>query len=106
MNITSNPILITGAAGFIGAALAEKFLSNGSNVVGLDNLNDYYDVNLKLDRIKNIEKNLVHSRQWKFEKVSTTNKDKLNNIFCTYKPKIVINLAAQAGVRYLFRKTT
>ena len=104
MNTKSNPILITGAAGFIGSALSEKFLSNGINVIGLDNLNEYYDTNLKKDRIKNIERNLVNPKQWRFIKASITNKEKLNSIFYTYKPKIVINLAAQAGVRYSLKK--
>ena len=64
---------------------------------------DVHYVDMMLQKVV-IEKNLVHSRQWKFEKVSITDKDKLNNIFCTYKPKIVINLAAQAGVRYSLEK--
>ena len=75
MNIKKNNILITGAAGFIGAALAEKFLSHGYNVIGLDNLNNYYDKNLKLDRVRKIEKKLSYSKQWKFEKASIINKE-------------------------------
>tara|TARA_Y100000991_G_scaffold215643_1_gene207062 strand:- start:8908 stop:9957 length:1050 start_codon:yes stop_codon:yes gene_type:complete len=93
-------ILITGAAGFIGASLSSKFLENGYKVIGLDNLNSYYDVNLKLNRINNIEKNSNSIGNWSFEKISITEKEKLQNVFDNYKPRIVINLAAQAGVRY------
>ena len=93
--------LITGAAGFIGAALAKKFIHNNEIVYGIDNLNSYYDVNLKLDRIKNI--NLSAKKNvslWKFEKCDLNDINKLSNIFSNFKPDVVINLAAQAGVRY------
>ena len=100
MNNFREKILITGAAGFIGAALVNKFLDSGLEVIGLDNLDSYYDVNLKLDRLKNIEKNIKVPQNWKFKKVSLTDKEKLKKIFIYHKPKIVVNLAAQAGVRY------
>ena len=100
--MTSNegPILITGAAGFIGAALVERFLNFGSIVIGIDNLNNYYEKKLKLDRLKNIEKNLKDKNLWKFYEISITQKDKLKEIMIESKPRIIINLAAQAGVRY------
>ena len=96
-------ILITGAAGFIGAALSKKLLLNRYHVIGIDNLNSYYDVNLKKDRIKD----LIHTTEkinckvnWKFYKCDITDYENLKEIFLKYKPKIVINLAAQAGVRF------
>lgn len=88
-------VLITGAAGFIGYHLSIRLLDNGYSVVGVDNLNDYYDVNLKLNRLKNI-----HHPNFIFEKVSIDHKVEITRIFENYKPQIVINLAAQAGVRY------
>ena len=100
MNTNNRSILITGVAGFIGSAVARKLLDSEFKVVGLDNINSYYDTNLKLNRLKNIEKNLAHPNNWVFEKASITDKEKVRNIFLTYRPKIVINLAAQAGVRY------
>ena len=100
MGITKERVLITGAAGFIGASLSIKFLNNGAEVLGLDNLNSYYDVNLKLSRIRNIEKNLSKDNKWNFKKVSITETEKLKKIFYQFRPSIVVNLAAQAGVRY------
>lgn len=86
-------ILLTGAAGFIGAALWEALLSRGYDVLGIDNLNDYYDVRLKEARIARIaEKN--------FEKADITDAAAMERIFSKFEPQIVINLAAQAGVRY------
>ncbi|MCH5214197.1 MAG: NAD-dependent epimerase/dehydratase family protein [Muribaculaceae bacterium] len=86
-------ILLTGAAGFIGAALWEALLSRGYDVLGIDNLNDYYDVRLKEARIARIaEKN--------FEKADITDAAAMERIFSKFEPEIVINLAAQAGVRY------
>ena len=94
-------ILVTGAAGFIGAALAIRLIENGENVIGLDDLNSYYDPNLKESRLKNIK--LISSMakgQWKFYKSSLDNQTDLKHLFDTHSPTIVINLAAQAGVRY------
>ena len=94
-------ILITGTAGFIGAALSNKFLINGYNVVGLDNLNNYYDIGLKKSRLGNIlvtSKN--YSAKWNFYNASIEDNNKLSEIFKSEKPDIVVNLAAHAGVRY------
>jgi UDP-glucuronate 4-epimerase len=88
--------LITGAAGFIGFHLTKRLLKQGLTVVGFDNLNDYYDVNLKhsrLDILKDFKK-------YNFIKVDLADKDKVNELFATYHPDIVVNLGAQAGVRY------
>ena len=100
MDTDNNTVLITGAAGFIGAALTSKFLNYGSKVIGIDNLNSYYDKNLKLSRIKNIERELISTENWNFEEISITEQEKLKKVFHENRPKIVINLAAQAGVRY------
>lgn len=89
-------ILITGAAGFIGYHLTKELLKNGNIVIGLDNLNDYYDVNLKQARL---DKLTVFSN-FSFIKMDISDKKQVIEIFKKNKPDIVINLAAQAGVRY------
>ena len=94
-------ILITGAAGFIGAALAIRLLNRGENVIGIDNLNNYYDPNLKQLRLKHIKDNLNNlSGTWNFYNFSLEEDQKLRDLSIKYSPSIVINLAAQAGVRY------
>ncbi len=94
-------ILVTGAAGFIGAALCKKLLQSKKNVIGIDNLNNYYDPKLKFDRIREIETNKKSKNgNWHFFNFSLENKSKLKNIFNKFSPSIVVNLAAQAGVRY------
>ena len=96
-----NEILVTGAAGFIGAALAIRLLENGENVIGLDDLNSYYDINLKEIRLKQITAASERSNgSWKFYRTSLENQSSLKDIFDTHSPQIVVNLAAQAGVRY------
>ena len=104
-NITLNnkTIVITGAAGFIGANLAMTLLNNVENVklVGIDNLNDYYNVELKKYRLKKIESMAnSSSNQWKFIQGDIADTSMIQNIFGQYTPSIVVNLAAQAGVRY------
>ena len=94
-------ILVTGAAGFIGAALTIKLLQKGENVIGIDNLNNYYDPKLKEARLLEIKsKTIGYCGKWNFYNFSIENKTKLDEISKLYSPEIVINLAAQAGVRY------
>ena len=89
-------ILITGAAGFIGYHLSRSLLEDGIIVFGVDNLNNYYDPDLKKQRLKRLKsfKNFI------FKKIDIINEKKLNNAFLNFNPSIVIHLAAQAGVRY------
>lgn len=92
----SKTYLITGAAGFIGYHLSHTLLKNGCTVIGLDNINDYYDTDLKYSRLKILEE----FDRFTFKKGDISNKEFVEGVFNTYKPKVVINLAAQAGVRY------
>lgn len=92
----SKTYLITGAAGFIGYHLSHTLLKNGCTVIGLDNINDYYDTDLKYSRLKILEE----FDRFTFKKGDISNKEFVEDVFNTYKPKVVINLAAQAGVRY------
>lgn len=91
-------ILVTGAAGFIGSNLVKKLCeaSTDHQVVGIDNMNDYYDVRLKEERLKDLEQ----YSNFTFVKGTIADKALINEIFATYQPQIVVNLAAQAGVRY------
>ncbi|NMA67753.1 MAG: NAD-dependent epimerase/dehydratase family protein, partial [Clostridiaceae bacterium] len=89
-------ILISGAAGFIGYHLSSLLLQNEYQVIGLDNLNDYYDPELKQARLTQLQ----NYDNFTFHKVDLKDKPSIDNIFETYKPTHVINLAAQAGVRY------
>jgi len=90
-------ILITGCAGFIGFHLAKKLLKNSSTkVVGIDNLNNYYDIKLKKKRLLELKK----FKNFYFKKIDISNYKSTEYIFKKFKPEIVINLAAQAGVRY------
>ena len=93
-------ILITGAAGFIGANLVLELLKSNSNIsiIGIDNMNDYYDVSIKEYRLTEIEK--CADSNWTFIKGTIADKKLIDNIFEKYKPQVVVNLAAQAGVRY------
>ena len=89
-------ILVTGAAGFIGHAYTKKLLAQGHQVLGLDNLNDYYDVSLKEARLKDIGP----SNRFEFEKLDLADRAGMEKLFARWKPEIVVNPAAQAGVRY------
>lgn len=88
-------ILITGTAGFIGSHLSKKLISQGHKVVGIDNINDYYDVTIKEDRLKSIG-----TENFTFYKINLEDDSAMDEIFKKEKPQIVVNLAAQAGVRY------
>ena len=89
-------ILLTGAAGFIGSHVAKKLLERGDEVVGLDNLNDYYDPNLKRARLALIER----QPKFRFVKMDLADKGGMKSLFAREKFPRVIHLAAQAGVRY------
>ncbi len=100
-------ILITGAAGFIGFHLANLCMGRGHRVIGIDNLNDYYDVNLKLARLKVLtdlgstpSSNSTPHSSFIFEKADLADAAAIQKIFATHNPEYVVNLAAQAGVRY------
>ena len=96
-------ILVTGAAGFIGSNLVLELIRTQSpvNIIGIDNLNDYYDVSIKKYRLQQIEKTAEASDStWKLIKGSIADKALIDDIFSTYRPAAVVNLAAQAGVRY------
>ena len=93
---TTKTYLITGAAGFIGFYLSKKLLKKGCRVIGIDNINDYYDVNLKYERLEKLKP----FEKFTFIKGDISDKAMLMETFEEYKPNIVVNLAAQAGVRY------
>ncbi|HJA30869.1 MAG TPA: GDP-mannose 4,6-dehydratase [Candidatus Eisenbergiella pullicola] len=89
-------VLITGAAGFIGSYLAKRLLKDGYRVTGIDNMNHYYDVCLKEERLKSLEK----YERFRFERMDIGDAGALRNLFAEEQPELVVNLAAQAGVRY------
>lgn len=104
LNMKNKTVLITGAAGFIGANLVMSLLRRGEpvNIVGLDNINGYYDVSLKEYRLSNVEK-LAAARSdctWTFIRGNLADKALVDSIFAKYQMDVVVNLAAQAGVRY------
>ena len=99
MSLSNKNILITGAAGFIGAALVAKLIDEEINIIGIDNINNYYSPLLKIKRIENLKKK-DNKNKFTFLKSDIRDKKLLNEIFKKNKPSIVINLAAQAGVRY------
>ena len=92
-------VLVTGAAGFIGAALSIRLLQRGDRVIGLDNLNDYYDPNLKQARLRQIEA-VASPGFWRFERLALEDGQGVMDLFAGERPQVVVNLAAQAGVRY------
>lgn len=98
IDLRNAAVLVTGAAGFIGSNLAKQLLDSieGIHVIGFDNVNDYYDVRLKEYRLNQ----LSHYEGFTFIKADLADKDAVNDVFEQYRPTVVVNLAAQAGVRY------
>ena len=98
ISLENKTVFVTGAAGFIGSNISKRLLNeiNNIRVIGLDNMNDYYDVKIKESRLNELKKfsNFI------FIKENLADKEKINKIFEEYKPEVVVNLAAQAGVRY------
>ncbi|MER8676906.1 NAD-dependent epimerase [Mesorhizobium sp. C386A] len=93
---SSRPILITGAAGFIGFHLCLRLLAEGRQVIGLDSMNEYYDVSLKQARLERLKA----FSNFCFEHADLTERDRISELFLSAAPEVVVNLAAQAGVRY------
>lgn len=98
IDLKGKTVLVTGAAGFIGSFLSERLLSDFEDirVIGFDSVNDYYDIRLKESRLEKLQKH----RNFIFIKANLADKDKVSEVFREYSPQIVVNLAAQAGVRY------
>ena len=98
INLSNKTIIVTGAAGFIGANLVKRLLSNvpSVNIIGIDSVNDYYDVKLKEYRLDE----LCRNNRFTFIKGNIADKELIEAVFESYRPDVVVNLAAQAGVRY------
>ena len=92
----SNLVLVTGCAGFIGSKVAELLVKRGDSVVGIDNMNDYYDVSLKQHRLEQLQK----LDRFSFRKLDLEHQDQVQQLFDDFKIEAVVNLAARAGVRY------
>ena len=99
VDLDGKTVLVTGAAGFIGSNLVKRLFKDYKDikVVGIDSVTDYYDVNIKYERLKEIES---LNRDWTFVKASIADRDVVNDLFDKYHFSVVVNLAAQAGVRY------
>ncbi len=102
IELKNKTIFVTGAAGFIGSNLVKRLFKDfkGISVIGIDNMNDYYDVRLKKYRLEELNKSVPEGIKWVFIKGDISDRDTIDDVFNKYKPAVVVNLAAQAGVRY------
>ena len=102
INLDNKCLFVTGATGFIGSNLVKRLFKDvkGATIVGIDNMNDYYDVRLKEFRLNELNNSVPAGTTWKFIKGDIADKATIDGIFEQYKPAVVVNLAAQAGVRY------
>ena len=102
ISLDHKTIFVTGAAGFIGSNLVKRLFKDvkGATIVGIDNMNDYYDVRLKEFRLQQLEQSVPADTKWVFVKGDIADKTAIDDIFSEYTPAVVVNLAAQAGVRY------
>lgn len=101
INLEGKTVLVTGSAGFIGSNLVKRLFKDikGVTIIGIDNMNDYYDVSLKEWRVKELE-TIANGRNYHFMKGDIADRSLIDKVFETYQPQVVVNLAAQAGVRY------
>ena len=102
VNLNHKTIFVTGAAGFIGSNLVKRLFKDteGATIIGIDNMNDYYDVALKEFRLRELDNAVPEGTAWKFVKGDIADRATIDAIFSEYRPQVVVNLAAQAGVRY------
>ena len=102
IDLNGKTVLVTGAAGFIGSNLVKRLMNDvrGATIVGIDNMNDYYDVSLKEYRLRQLDTLVPEGTTWKFVQGDIADKQAIDSLFEQYQPQVVVNLAAQAGVRY------